>query len=342
VEHAAYTQELRIHFDSWDLALRAGIITLFGGVCVLIGPRGSNMGVSLLGLVLVAPVFLVALRFVVCIVVRKPAVIVTPEWIESNNMGEHVAIMWQEIAAMFPYTQSRNHYVAIIPEDLDAFLARLPAWRRLWVRLGSYMTLAPFTIWTSALEVSPDEFWHKIMEYGRLHVPHFTEGLHHEEPSRTGDIGNHSTQGAQVSADHEHVTTSRRARPIKSRKQRWIERVSLFGTAVLVLIFVFPASLLLHQDHPDLDVPVLVAIVIATVVFGLAALPRTRIRGILAWCAFVSLLSAMGFAIADGWGNAVLIVYVLVSLALFVVMTVFFARLNRRVQRTFGRRPDEP
>ena len=108
------------------------------------------------------------------------------------------------------------------------------------------------------------------------------------------------------------------------------------------MFFVFPASLLLHQDHPNLDVPVLGATVVATVVFGLAALPRTRMRGILARCAFVSVLSAMGFAIVDGWGSAVTIIYGLASLMFAVVVIVFSARLNRHFQHTFSRRPGEP
>lgn len=340
MEHADYAQELRVRFDPWALGWRAGLLAMFGSICVLMGPRSLNMPVSLAGMAIALPPVSVAIRYVTYIVARRAAVVLTPEWIESNALSGNVAIMWQEIAAMFPYTQSRNHFIAIIPNDRENFLSRLSSWQRFWARLGSYLMPAPFNIWTSAFEVSPDVFWRQLVDYGRAHVPHFADGLDHEEPSRLGDDARMADEESS-GVGKEHSAIPRRARPIKSRKQRRIEQVSMIGTAVLVMIVVFPLSLLLHQDHPNLDVPVLMATVAVAVIFGLAALPRTRMRSLLAWCAFVSVLSAMGFAIVDGWEGAGQDIYGLISLLFVVVVIIFTARFNRRLQRIFSRDPHE-
>lgn len=342
MEHASDTQVLRFYFNGWDLALRAVILAALSGACWLIGQTGggSDLRADLLWVV-GCPLFgLLALRYVIWNVSRKPAVVVTPEWIESSTLSGHVAIMWQEIAAMAPYKQSRQHYVAIFPEDREIFLSRLSAWRRFWVRIGTFATPAPFNIWTSALEVSPDAFWRQLVEYGRAYVPHVPLGVD-EESSRAGDEEQQPVEATHTSASQKHDTPSRRARRVKSQRQIWIERLSIPAAVVLAMFIVFPAWLLM-LDHPNLSVPLLAAAAAASVVFGLAALPRTRMRGLLAWCAFVSVLSAMSFAIVQGWGSVVQIIYGLISLLFFVVVVAFTARLNRRIQRISSRHPGEP
>ncbi|HEX6798990.1 MAG TPA: STM3941 family protein [Ktedonobacterales bacterium] len=344
MEHASDTRVLRCYFSTWALTWRAAILVVVGGVCGIVGDAagGSQTWAGLLWLAGAVLGALAALRYIARIITRRPAVVVTPEWIESNALSRHVAIMWQEIAAMFPYTQSRNHYVAIIPDDREVFLSRLSTWQRFWARLGSYLTPAPLSIWTSALDVSPNAFWRQLVDYGQAHVPHFAEGLDHEEPARTAEEGHEPAPDTRVDSDHEQAHVARRARRTKSQREVWVDRLSVPATVVLVMVVAFPASLLIHQDNPTLTLALLIALTVVTAGFALAALPHTRMRGFFGWCAFVGLLSTTCLAIAQGWGNAIAIIYSVVGLGLFVAMIVFSVRVNRSLQRISSRDPGEP
>lgn len=66
-----------------------------------------------------------------------PALVIDANGIYDNASALGAGfISWEDIAEMRPYTMRNQTFLGIMPKDLDAFLARQPAWKRLAIQFN--------------------------------------------------------------------------------------------------------------------------------------------------------------------------------------------------------------
>ncbi|HEU5438593.1 MAG TPA: STM3941 family protein, partial [Ktedonobacterales bacterium] len=203
-EAHSYPDELSFRFRRRSLAWRLLLTLAVSSVCLGLAllPDAQRPQLAILGPILAGILGLFALQFLLGISSGRPAVLLTPEGIVNHSLFGGTQIAWQDIAAIFPYAESRQQYVGIFPRDLDSFIVRQSLWCRFWLRFYNYLAVAPFTIWTSALSVTPDEFWRQLMRYGSAYAPR----LFALEESSEPEEGPHSdSPDGRTAAQREHA-----------------------------------------------------------------------------------------------------------------------------------------
>jgi hypothetical protein len=98
-----------------------------------------------------------------------PALVVTREGILDNASALSVGfIAWDEIAELVEHRVQNQVFLAIVPKDADAVLARLPAWKRRAIRASGLLGAPAITIPQVILPTTVADLLREIrLRYGR-------------------------------------------------------------------------------------------------------------------------------------------------------------------------------
>jgi hypothetical protein len=101
------------------------------------------------------------------LIVPKPAVIVNHEGIFDNASAVSAGLVkWDEIADIFAYYYSSQRFLGVVPLNVEAFLQRLPVFKRWLIKVFMMITGAPpIGIPQSMLPIEVDELMLRIHEY---------------------------------------------------------------------------------------------------------------------------------------------------------------------------------
>ncbi len=77
----------------------------------------------------------------------RPAVVINRQGILDNASAVSVGFLeWSEIEELQEYRYGNQVFLGIFPRDLDALLARQPAWKRVFIRANLRLGTAPVNI----------------------------------------------------------------------------------------------------------------------------------------------------------------------------------------------------
>lgn len=325
-EDLLHPDELSFQFRRRSLAWRLLLCLLVAAICLGLAllPDAQRPQLAVLGPILAGILGLFALQFLLGISSRRPAVLLTPEGIVNHSLFGGTKIEWHDIAAIFPYTEDRNHYVGIIPRDPDGFIARQSLWCRFWLRFYSYFAVAPFTIWTSALSVTPDEFWRQLSRYGSAYAPRLFASADSTEVEDNphGDSQDDETAGQRA----------RRVRGRTGRHRDWWMLVLIVVTPLVFIGVSIALANYLPGTSPELEATITIAAIVAGVgllLMGLRQSPSALADLGLAWCFF---LGAGMLASAQDWSVVANVLKAMMVVEPLAVILLFRSRLNRLLQ----------
>lgn len=338
-EAHSYPDALSFRFRRRSLAWRLLGTLAISAVCLGLAfvPDAQLSWQAILGSTFAGIFGLFALQYLLGMLSRRPAVLLTPEGIVNHSLFGGTRIEWHDIAAIVPYTEDRQQYVGVIPRDPDDFIARQSLWRRFWLRLYGHLAQAPFNIWTSALSVTPDEFWRQLMRYGSAYAPRLfasAVSAELEEGSRgdsrddeTADHREHPAPGEDPLVPPEHVVHDG-----AGRHRNW-RTLTLIVVTPLVFFGVSEAlALYLPSAHSELEAPITIAAIVAGVGLLLAGIRQSE-RALadlgLAWCFF---LGGRVLASAQGWPAVANMLGATMVVEPLTVILVMRSRLNRLLQ----------
>jgi hypothetical protein len=99
----------------------------------------------------------------------RPALVVSPRGILDNSSAISVGfIAWDDVAALREYRFNDQVFLGIVPKNLDAILARQPAWKRAAIRANLGLGADPVNIPQVVLPMSVSQLLQEIeMRFGR-------------------------------------------------------------------------------------------------------------------------------------------------------------------------------
>jgi hypothetical protein len=339
---------IRIPFSKLQLAWRAvGVLMGAGLAAVVTIADGQSLEVKAIGPLACVFFAWVALTYLGWLVSRKPAVLVTPEWIVNRSslgaLGPYsfgpVAIMWQDIALLMRYQDRWHHYIALVPYNLQEMVGRQAPVTRLHLWLNRCYSPLPIKIWMSVLPVTTDELWRELQQYAKQHVPHLAEDLFQE--------GEGDSSGSRQADEHEAELASPAA---KAPGAAGVEQPASEGTtpgrkpsvvtvttAGKILPLALPmlgAVLLVHAVAPAFElVGYFTTLAIACVLLLAIGVVASQSFDRLLWLALVFETGSLGFAVVHRWFEGAIMTFVALCAAYLIAATVVQFKVSRVLRR---------
>jgi hypothetical protein len=143
------TGELVIHTSRLKLAavalVSAGFVVV--GTWILLHAREEALRGAAIGLASIAFFGFCGGYAVWRLIRRTPALVISGQGIVDNASALRVGFMgWNEIADLREYRLGNQVFLGIVPANLDALLAKQPAWKRGAIRANLRLGAAPVNI----------------------------------------------------------------------------------------------------------------------------------------------------------------------------------------------------